>query len=306
MCSEAQPKYCDISPAGNPFLIDSSSKCGCPENSIADINTDSCKCGNIVTSCGTDYNFCQDCSILDGWYDSGNPYVCCDGTSNVATCQNKEYRKHDGLNQQCTYKVTQTKTEKTDSKECGTGISCVAGKGGDSVYKERVCKTSWSQVSQQCVYDCDDECDYLKQSLGGLYPDIDVKIYKCATCKRIKEKCCCDVRESITTKCSKDNCQSDYSEVSNTACCPQTDAACGTATSCQPCGTGYSCKNGVCECDPTKCTGGGKKCTNGKCCSDECPAAGAVHFYQWHKTHSCRILFFKFQASLNSWTSKSS
>jgi hypothetical protein len=102
----------------------------------------------------------MNCSILNGWYDSGSPYVCCDGTTNVATCQNKEYRTYSCASQACTYVVTQNKTEKTGSAACQSGYSCQSGSCkcdaakcaalGKSCVNGKCCSSECTPSEQRC------------------------------------------------------------------------------------------------------------------------------------------------------------
>jgi hypothetical protein len=65
----------------------------------------------------TDLIGCEDCDALDGWYDVGQPYACCDGNSSC-TCQDQEYRDYYCSDGSCTYSATKsgnTKDSRTTS-----------------------------------------------------------------------------------------------------------------------------------------------------------------------------------------------
>jgi hypothetical protein len=61
----------------------------------------------------------EDCDDLDGWYDVGATYACCDGNS-ACTCQDQEYRDYYCSDGSCTYSVTDTRTQKTNCTDCDT------------------------------------------------------------------------------------------------------------------------------------------------------------------------------------------
>lgn len=65
-------------------------------------------CEGTTASCGC--ATCVNCSAFDGWYNIGEPYQCCDGTSGCATCQDQEFRTYTCNGTQCTYGVTSTRT----------------------------------------------------------------------------------------------------------------------------------------------------------------------------------------------------
>ena len=70
-----------------------------------------------VSSDYVDDQLVEDCNDLDGWYDVGATYACCDGNSSC-TCQDQEYRDYYCSDGSCTYSVTDTRTQKTNCTDC--------------------------------------------------------------------------------------------------------------------------------------------------------------------------------------------
>jgi len=77
------------------------------------------ECVPTETDSRTDLIGCEDCDDLDGWYDVGATYACCDGNS-ACTCQDQEYRDYYCSDGSCTYSVTDTRTQKTNCTDCDT------------------------------------------------------------------------------------------------------------------------------------------------------------------------------------------
>ena len=65
----------------------------------------------------------QDCSTLDDWYEVGDFYDCCDDTS-LCVCQDKEYRTHYCVDNECEHAVTARDTLIDGCTSCDDGNEC--------------------------------------------------------------------------------------------------------------------------------------------------------------------------------------
>jgi len=91
----------------------------------------------------------ENCNDKDGWYNKGNSYSCCDGDKKC-TCQDQEYRDYYCFETSCTYKVTDTRTKKTNCKDCNDYNGWYdTGKTKWVTTKEYACKYDQKEQKEQ-------------------------------------------------------------------------------------------------------------------------------------------------------------
>ncbi len=97
----------------------------------------------------------QDCSELDGWYDVGDAYDCCDDNT-LCICQNQEYQSYGCVALECVYEVTDERTTLSECETCDEESSCAIGE-----CIEDQCVTSNLDAGTPCEVDGEQEgeCD---------------------------------------------------------------------------------------------------------------------------------------------------